>query len=65
MLWFYKFYIYILLKGITLVALMFAPIILKNEHQNDDENEEILKSCNGKPIVLHNKKKKMDMKKCQ
>ena len=45
-------------SGLTLIALLFSPKLLKKEILNDQENEEILKLCNGKPIYLPQKKKK-------
>lgn len=44
--------------GITLIALSFSPKLLKKEVFNDQENEEILKLCKGKPIYLPPLKKK-------
>ncbi|XP_057373430.1 uncharacterized protein LOC130694375 [Daphnia carinata] len=48
----------VVVDGITLVALAFSPRLLKKEMLNYQENEEILKMCNGKPIYLPPKKKR-------
>ncbi|EFX79779.1 hypothetical protein DAPPUDRAFT_319223 [Daphnia pulex] len=48
----------VIVDGITFIALTFSPKLLKKEVLNDQENEEILKLCNGKPIYLPPKKKK-------
>lgn len=48
----------VMVDGITLVALSFSPRLLKKEMLNYQENEEILKLCNGKPIYLPPKKKR-------
>lgn len=45
--------------GITLIALLFSPKLLRREYSHDEENKEILKLCKGnKPIYLPTKKKK-------
>ncbi|KAI9565503.1 hypothetical protein GHT06_009295 [Daphnia sinensis] len=48
----------VVVDGITLVALSFSQKLLKKELLNYQENEEILKMCNGKPIYLPPKKKR-------
>lgn len=44
--------------GITLIALSFSSKLLKKEVLNDQENEEILKLCKGKPLYIPPLKKK-------
>jgi hypothetical protein len=42
----------------TLLALSFAPKFLKQEGSHEQENEELVKMCNGKPFYVPLKKKR-------